>query len=117
MAKINDTKEALAVAGLVSFNVSGKVQGRGRGKGFGPKYQEIINTPELKETLQELEEPRLKTKRMISVVVTDDKLETAIQAIISSNKTGNSGDGKIFVTAVPEALQIRTGNTGDQVLD
>jgi nitrogen regulatory protein PII 2 len=118
IAKINDTKQALAAIGLPSITVSGKVEGRGRGKGFGPRYHDFISNPETRATLIELgEEPRLKTKRMINLVVTDDKVEPAIQAIIDTNKTGNSGDGKIFVIPLADAVQVRTGDAGDNVLD
>jgi nitrogen regulatory protein PII 2 len=119
MAKINETKIALAAAGLPSFMASGEVQGRGRGRGIGPRYQEIMNDPELSETLKETmgAEPRLKTKRMLTLVVTDEKLDLAVETIIKVNKTGNSGDGKIFVQPVAESIQVRTGDSGDKVLD
>jgi nitrogen regulatory protein PII 2 len=118
IAKINDTKEALAAIGLPSFTVSGKVEGRGRGAGFGPRYQEVVNNPETRAELIELGEvPRLKTKRMIDLVVTDDKAQAAVDAIIAANKTDNSGDGKIFVIPIAEAVQVRTGDAGDKVLD
>jgi nitrogen regulatory protein PII 2 len=54
---------------------------------------------------------------MINLVVIDDKVEATIQAIIDTNKTGNSGDGKIFVIPIADAVQVRTGDTGDKVLD
>jgi nitrogen regulatory protein PII 2 len=118
IAKINDTKEALAAIGLPSFFVSGKVEGRGRGAGYGPRYQEFVNNPETREELLQLGEiPKLKTKRMIDLIVRDEKVEEAIEVIIKANKTGNSGDGKIFVIPVTDSVQVRTGNTGDQVLD
>jgi len=118
MAKMNETKKALAAIGLPSFMASGEVQGRGRGLGIGPNYMAVKNDPELQEPLKELgTEPRLKTKRLINLVVTDDKLDLAIQTIIAANKTGNSGDGKIFVLPTAEAIQVRTGESGDSVLD
>lgn len=118
MAKMNATKAALAEVGLPSFMASGEVQGRGRGLGTGPRYEEIKNDPAYVERLQEVGvEPRLKTKRLITIVVTDEKLELAIQTIIKVNKTGNSGDGKIFVLPTADAIQVRTGDSGDPVLD
>jgi len=120
MAKINKTKEALAAAGLPSFMASGKVQGRGRGRGIGPTYQEIMENPELRKDFQEAakgDEPRLKTKRLITLIVADNKKDLAVETIINTNKTGNSGDGKVFVTPVFDSVQIRTGNRGDVVLD
>jgi nitrogen regulatory protein PII 2 len=118
IVKINDTKTALAAIDLPSFTVSGKVEGRGRGKGFGPRYREIVSNPETRATLIEMGvAPRLKTKRMINLVVTDDKVDIAVQTIINANKTGNSGDGKIFVLPIADAIQVRTGDAGDKVLD
>jgi nitrogen regulatory protein PII 2 len=118
MAKLNETKKALAAVGLPSFMASGEVQGRGRGLGTGPRYQAIMDDPDLSEPLKELgPEPRLKTKRLINMVVTDEKVDLAVQTIISANKTGNSGDGKIFVLPTAEAIQVRTGDSGDGVLD
>jgi nitrogen regulatory protein PII 2 len=118
MAKMNATKKALAAVGLPSFMASGEVQGRGRGRGLGPTYQEIQNDPALAESLKELgSEPRLKTKRMITIVVSDEKLDLAVETIINTNKTGNSGDGKIFVLPAAEAIQVRTGDSGETVLD
>lgn len=50
-------------------------------------------------------------KTMVMVVVEDDQLERATQAITNSAKTGNFGDGKIFITPVESAITIRTGKT------
>jgi nitrogen regulatory protein PII 2 len=118
MAKMNATKEALAAAGLPSFMASGEVQGRGRGRGLGPTFEKVKSDPELLEQLKELgPEPRLKNKRMITLVVTKEKVDLAVQTIIKANKTDNSGDGKIFVIPTSEAIQVRTGASGDTVLD
>lgn len=118
MVKMNETKEALAAVGLPSFMASGEVQGRGRGRGIGPNFEKVKNDPELLEQLKELgPEPRLKNKRMITLVVADEKVDLAVQTIIATNKTGNSGDGKIFVVPASEAIQVRTGATGEAVLD
>jgi nitrogen regulatory protein PII 2 len=118
MVKINETKDALAAIGLPSFMASGKVQGRGRGRGLGPNFEKVKSDPELLEQLKELgPEPRLKNKRMITLVVANEKVDIAIQTIISVNKTENSGDGKIFVLPAAEAIQVRTGASGDGVLD
>lgn len=111
--KMNATKEALAGIGLPSFMTT-EVLGRGKGNKTGDQYQALKDSPEYAEASGE---PRLKAKRMINLVVTDEKAQAAIDTILSVNKTGNSGDGKIFVLPINEALQLRTGNTGDKVLD
>ena len=114
---MNQTKEALSTAGLPSFTATG-VMGRGRGRGLGPNYEKILADPVGKEALNQLgPEPRLKSKRLISLVVTDDKKDLAIETIIKANQTGNSGDGKIFVVEATDSIRVRTGETGDITLD
>lgn len=112
MKKVNETKTALAEAGLPSFMGSGEVQGRGRGLGTGPTFEENKKNPDYVHV-----EHRLKTKRMVTLTVTDDKVDLAVQTLIKVNQTGNSGDGKIFVLPTADAIQVRTGASGDSVLD
>ena len=50
------------------------------------------------------------------MVVTDDKLEATLTAILEAARTGEIGDGKIFVTPVEEAIRIRTGERGDTAI-
>ena len=118
IAKMNETKAALAEAGLYSFTVM-SVTGRGNGRGLGEKYEQLKADPFNQEILAQIShmEPRLKSKRAISLVVTDDKVATAVAAIIKANQTGNSGDGKIFVTPAIESYRVRTGEHGDSTLD
>lgn len=117
IAKMNETKQALSDAGLPSFTAIG-VLGRGRGRGLGPTYQNTLNTPELKNAITEIgPEPRLKSKRLITLIVTDDKKDKAIETIIAVNKTDNSGDGKIFVLEALDSIRVSTGETGISTLD
>ena len=117
IAQMNKTKEALSDAGLPSFTAM-PVLGRGIGRGMGPTYQKIIADPKNLEAIQQLgPEPRLKSKRIITLVVTDDKKDLAIETIIKTNQTGNSGDGKIFVVEALESVSVRTGERGDKTLD
>ena len=53
---------------------------------------------------------------MLSIVVNDDFVEPAVQAIIEAGGTGNIGDGKIFVTNVEDVIRIRTGETGNEAI-
>jgi nitrogen regulatory protein PII 2 len=110
MNMINQTKRALAEAGITSFTATGRVMGRGKGNvdfrvlhGAEEGYQEAI--------AQLGQGPRLVPKRMISVVVSDSFVERTIKAIIETNQTGNAGDGKIFVVPITEATRVRTGET------
>jgi nitrogen regulatory protein P-II 1 len=52
----------------------------------------------------------------IEVVVTDEGLDAAIEAIIGAAKTGRIGDGKIFVTAVEQVIRIRTGEVDNEAI-
>lgn len=117
IAKMNETKQALSDAGLPSFTAVG-VLGRGRGRGLGPNYQEVLNNPANVEAMKLMgAEPRLKSKRMITLVVPDDKKELAVQTIIKTNQTTNSGDGKIIIIEALDSIRVRTGEKGDITLD
>ena len=61
--------------------------------------------------------PRLVPKRIITLVVQEKKVKTVVDTIIKVNRTGNAGDGKIFVLPVLEAARVRTGEAGDDILD
>jgi len=118
IAKMNETKIALSDVDLPSFTAMG-VMGRGIGRGLGPTFQATLSNPENEEILKQIrtEAPRMKSKRMITLVVTDDKKDLAVQTIIKVNKTGNSGDGKIFVIEATDSIRVRTGEHGDVTLD
>ena len=117
IAKMNETKQALSDAGLPSFTAVG-VLGRGQGRGLGPTYQEMLKNPENQEALKQLNpEPRLKSKRMITLVVPEAKKDLAVETIIKVNKTGNSGDGKILVVDAYDSIKVRTGEKGEITLD
>jgi len=121
MNKINDTKRAMNDAGITSFTATGRVLGRGRGlvdyrilHGAEEGYQEAIS--------QLGDGPRMVPKRLITIVVSDDWVERTVEAVIKTNQTGTSGDGKIFVLPILEVTRVRTGETaigptGGNVLD
>ena len=111
MNKMNETKRALADAGISSLTAR-KVIGRGKGKvdylllqGAQEGYDEAIN--------QLGPGPKLIPKRMLTIVVPDDRADLVVRTIIRVNKTGSPGDGKIFVAPVTDAVRVRTGETGD----
>jgi nitrogen regulatory protein PII 2 len=117
ISKMNETKQALSDAGLPSFTAMG-VLGRGSGRGLGSNYQAMVNNADTQMMLQEAGPiPRLKAKRMITLVVTDDKKDLAVETIIKTNQTNNSGDGKIFVLEALGSYRVRTGETGIATLD
>jgi nitrogen regulatory protein PII 2 len=112
IAKMAETKEALSDVGLPSFTAM-PVLGRGKGNGDLEKIES--SDPELRELISEM--PRLKSKRMITLVVTDDKKDLAVETIIKANKSGKSGDGRIIVIPATGSVRVRTGETGDITLD
>jgi len=115
MNKINDTKKALAAAGISSMNAK-ECLGRGKGlvdfkvlQGAEKGYEEAIS--------QLGQSQRLVPKRMVTIVVPDKLVSRVVSTIIEVNKTGKSGDGKIFVMPILETYKVRTGESGDAVLD
>ncbi|OAV68431.1 Nitrogen regulatory protein P-II [Bacteroidales bacterium Barb6XT] len=111
---MSDTKQALADAGLPSFTAM-PVLGRGIGHGDFKKIKEAELADEALELIPDV--PRLKSKRMITLVVTDDKKDMAVETIINTNRTGKSGDGKVFVVNALGSYSVHTGESGDATLD
>ncbi|HEY3329852.1 MAG TPA: P-II family nitrogen regulator [Capsulimonadaceae bacterium] len=115
MNKMNQTKKALADAGVSSLTAI-MVQGRGKGqvdyrilRGAQEGYEEAI--------VQLGYGPKLIPKRLINVVVPDSLVKTVVDTIISTNQTGMPGDGKIFVLPITDSLRVRTGEIGDKALN
>lgn len=101
--RLDEVRQALTEIGVQGMTVS-EVRGFGRQKG----QKEIYRGAEY--TIQFV------PKVMIEVVVPDDIVERAIEAIRKSAATGEIGDGKIFVLPVAHAVRIRTGETDDDAL-
>jgi nitrogen regulatory protein PII 2 len=112
IAKMGETKQALSDAGLPSFTAMPVL---GRGKGNGDLEKAVDADPEYLELIANV--PRLKSKRMITLVVTDEKKDLAVETIIKANQTGTSGDGKIIVLNAVDSVRVRTGESGDSTLD
>jgi nitrogen regulatory protein P-II 1 len=98
--KLEEVKEALADFGIVGMTVT-EVKGFGRQKG----QTEIYRSNEYSVDFL----PKIK----IEVVLSEDKVEEALDAILKAARTGKIGDGKVFVLPVEEAVRIRTGETAD----
>ena len=101
--KLDEVKEALQEAGIQGLSVT-EVKGFGRQKGHTELYRGAEYVVDFL--------PKVK----IEVVLTDDMVDTAIEAIIAAARTDKIGDGKIFVTPVEQAIRIRTGETGDDAV-
>jgi nitrogen regulatory protein PII 2 len=115
MNRINQTKHALIDAGISSITVK-EVLGRGKGmvdlsllKGAELGYEEAI--------AQLGQSQRLIPKRLLMMVLPDELVQRAVDTIISVNQSKKSGDGKIFIMPILDAIQVRTSEHGMKVLD
>ena len=115
MNMMNKTKRALADAGIPSMSAR---EALGRGKGLVDF--KVLDGAEkgYEEAIAQLgQSHRLIPKRMLLTVVPDKLVEKVVKTIIKTNQTGKAGDGKIFVMPTLDAIRIRTGESGDEVLD
>lgn len=102
-AKVDAVKTALVAIDVVGMTIN-DVRGFGRQKGQVERYRGNAFTVDFL--------PKVR----ITAVVADDKVEAAITAISEAARTGEIGDGKIFVSAIETAIRIRTGERGDVAL-
>ena len=101
--KLEDVKEALSSLGVEGMTVS-EVKGFGRQKGHTEIYRGSEYTVDFL--------PKIK----IEVVLSDARADGAVEAIVKAAKTGKIGDGKVFVSAIENAIRIRTEETGEQAV-
>lgn len=101
--KLDEVKEALQEIGVQGLSVV-EVKGFGRQKGHTELYRGAEYVVDFL--------PKVK----IEVVLADDLVDSAIEAITNAAKTDKIGDGKIFVTTIEQAIRIRTGETGDDAI-
>jgi nitrogen regulatory protein PII len=95
--KLEDVKIALVNAGIVGMTVS-EVRGFGRQKGQVERYRGSEFTVEFLQKLK------------LEIVVDDDRVATVVQAVQDAARTGEIGDGKIFVSTIDSVIRIRTGD-------
>jgi nitrogen regulatory protein PII len=101
--KLEEVKDALAEIGVEGMTVT-EVKGFGRQKGHTEIYRGSEYTVDFL--------PKIK----LEVVLTDALVDSAVAAVVRAAKTGKIGDGKVFVSAVSEAVRIRTEETGDRAV-
>jgi len=101
--KLEDVKIALVNSGIVGMTVS-EVRGFGRQKGQVERYRGSEFTVEFLQKLK------------VEVVVEDEKVNSVIDAIAEAAKTGEIGDGKIFITSIDSVVRIRTGDQDEEAL-
>ena len=98
--KLEDVKEALSGLGVEGMTVS-EVKGFGRQKGHTEIYRGSEYTVDFL--------PKIK----LEIVLADSMVTPAVDAIVKAAKTGKIGDGKVFVSAIDNAIRIRTEETGE----
>jgi nitrogen regulatory protein P-II 1 len=98
--KLDEVKDALNQVGLKGITVL-EAKGFGRQKGHTELYRGAEYVVDFL--------PKVK----IELIIDDDMVEKAVEAILTSAHTGRIGDGKIFVSQIDEAIRIRTGERGD----
>lgn len=101
--KLDEVKEALQEAGLQGITVT-EAKGFGRQKGHTELYRGAEYVVDFL--------PKVK----VELVLTDDAVDSAVEAIRSAAHTGRIGDGKIFVSSIEEVIRIRTGETGAEAI-
>ncbi len=98
--KLDEVREALSEIGVNGLTVT-EVKGFGRQKGHTELYRGAEYVVDFL--------PKIK----LELVVADDMVDAAMEAIIKAAHTGKIGDGKIFVSSVEQVIRIRTGETGE----
>ena len=101
--KLEEVKDALAAIGVEGMTIT-EVKGFGRQKGHTEIYRGSEYTVDFL--------PKLK----MEIVLPDEKVESAIAAIIAAARTGKIGDGKIFTLPLEQAIRIRTEEKGDHAI-
>lgn len=101
--KLQVVKEALDDIGIPSITVT-EVKGRGKQRGVIEIYRDREYCIDLLPKLE------------INIVVSDDKVDTVVETIAKAARTGEIGDGKIFVMPVEEVVRIRTGERGHDAI-
>jgi nitrogen regulatory protein P-II 1 len=101
--KLDEVREALAEVGVSGLTVT-EVKGFGRQKGHTELYRGAEYVVDFL--------PKIR----VEVVLPDDLVDNAIEAIVKASRTGKIGDGKIFVTPVEQAIRIRTGESDNEAL-
>ncbi len=101
--KVKDTRDALALNGFGAYTCR-KCLGRGKNRPSSAG-ESIFMASETENST------RLMAKRLFMTVVEDNEVNHAVKVIIEANRTGNPGDGKIFVRDIEESVCVRTGET------
>ncbi len=115
MNKVGQTRKALADAGFCRMTAT-KVMGRGK------MLKDLALVDKVNDEARDillqslLQGGRLIPKRMLTILVSDEEVPKVVDTIISVNKEGHAGDGKIFVLPVLDVVRVRTGERGEEAI-
>jgi len=130
--KLPETKRALEAVGYPSLSIQ-SVEGRGKQRGdvacsladmdqdgaacnsLHVKLKATPSTYALEHTLPKV--AQFVPKRMLTMIVPDDAVGPVVEAIIATNRSGQPGDGKVFVCPIEDGLRIRTGEAEDAAVN
>lgn len=101
--KLEDVKNALTKIGVTGMTIT-EVRGFGRQKGHKEQYRGAEYTVDFLP------------KAKMEIVVDEAQIETVVKTIVETARTGQVGDGKIFISELDEAIRIRTGELGSDAL-
>ncbi|MDX9814602.1 MAG: P-II family nitrogen regulator [Sulfurimonadaceae bacterium] len=101
--KLEELKEALTQAGVAGMSIT-EIRGYGRQKGHSEIYRGAEHIVDFV--------PKIK----IELITSDEDVEKIISTIIESTRTGNIGDGKIFISSVEKVIRIRTGEVDESAI-
>jgi nitrogen regulatory protein PII len=101
--RFEDVNAALSDRGIVGMTTS-EVRGCGRQRGYVERYRGMEY------------QVRLLPKMKVEMVVREDQVDDVVQAITEAGRTGEVGDGKIFLSRIEDAIRIRTGERGEAAL-
>jgi len=107
------TKEALVEAGFPSLHICDV---EGRGKQSGLRYKTTPRLGEKEEGRAREVGMRFLPKKMLTMMVRDEDIDSVVNVIIKANQTREIGDGKIFVSPLDDVVRLRTGERGGEAL-
>jgi nitrogen regulatory protein P-II 2 len=102
--KLNPVKDELFKAQVGKFSVIANAQGCGQQKGYTEAYRGHVT------------QVNLRPKIRIEIAVNDDFVQITVDAIIRGARSGQIGDGKIFILPLEQCIRIRTGDTGPNAI-
>lgn len=117
MNKVNLTKKALEEIGISSLTAC-KVLGRGKMTNVLSLIEDLGQQEEIAARIADglSQGSRLIPRRLLTIVVQDQDVHNVVNALIKVNREGHSGDGKIFVLPIADAIRVRTNERGENAI-